>query len=158
MTNRLVMPKLYFEDFLPGAVNQYGPRLVTREDIVAFAAEFDPQPMHLDEAAGAESMLGGLAASGWHSCCLMMRMMADGFLLDSSSMGAGGVDEVKWLKPVRPGDSLSLRTTVIETRASKSRPELGLVTMLMELIDQAGETAMTLQAPLMLGRRNGVPA
>lgn len=151
------MSKLHFEDFEPGQVKHYGPRLVTRENIVAFASEFDPQPMHLDDAAGAESMLGGLAASGWHSCCLMMRMMADGFLLDSSSMGAGGVDEVRWLKPVRPGDRLTLRTTVIETRVSKSRPELGFVTMLMELIDQTGETAMTLQAPLMLGLRNGNP-
>src|SRR5665213_1480445 len=88
------MPKLHWEDFKPGAVAIYGPRLVTREEIVAFAAEFDPQPMHLDEAAGAATMLGGLGASGWHTCCLLMRIIADGFLLYSASMGAPGIDEV----------------------------------------------------------------
>jgi acyl dehydratase len=113
--------KAYWEDFTAGSVTDYGPRLVTREEIIAFAAEFDPQPMHLDEDAARLSMLGGLAASGWHSCCLLMRMMTDGFLLDSSSMGAPGVDEVRWLKPVRPGDRLTLRVQVMETRASKSR-------------------------------------
>src|SRR6202051_4382896 len=97
------MPKLYWEDFRSGAVAVYGPRLVTREEIVAFAAEFDPQPMHLDEAAGSATMLGGLGASGWHSCCLLMRMIADGFILDSSSMGGPGVDEGRWLAPVRAG-------------------------------------------------------
>ncbi len=97
------MSKLHWEDFQPGAVAVYGPRLVTREEIVAFAAEFDPQPMHLDEAAASATMLGGLGASGWHICCLLMRMIADGFMLDSSSMGAPGVDEVRWLKPLRPG-------------------------------------------------------
>ncbi len=97
------MPKLHWEDFQSGAVAVYGPRLVTREEIVAFAAEFDPQPMHLDEAAAANTLLGGLGASGWHSCCLLMRMIADGFLLDSSSMGGPGIEEVNWLKPLRPG-------------------------------------------------------
>ena len=97
------MPKLHWEDFKPGAVATYGPRLVTREEIVAFAAEFDPQPMHLDEAAGAATMLGGLGASGWHICCLLMRMIADGFILDSASMGAPGIEEMRWLKPLRPG-------------------------------------------------------
>ena len=85
------MRKLYFEDFKPGSVSEYGPRPITREEIVAFAAEFDPQPMHLDEDAARATMLGGLAASGWHTCSLVMRMMCDGFLLQSSSMGAGTV-------------------------------------------------------------------
>src|ERR1700686_5054305 len=108
------MPRLYWEDFQPGAVAIYGPRLVTREEIVAFAAEFDPQPMHLDEAAGSATMLGGLAASGWHTCCLMMRMMVDGFLGNSSSMGAPGVDEVRWQSPLRPGTRIRVRTTVLD--------------------------------------------
>ena len=102
------MTKRTFEDFTPGMVIETGPRLVTREEIVAFAAEFDPQPMHLDEDAARASILGGLAASGWHTCCLMMRMACDGFVLDSSSMGAPGVDEVKWLKPLRPGTTRTL--------------------------------------------------
>ena len=86
------MPKHYWEDFQPGAVAVYGPRLVTREEIVAFAAEFDPQPMHLDEAAASVTPLGGLAASGWHICSLLMRVIADGFIVNSTSMGAPGVD------------------------------------------------------------------
>src|SRR5476649_292623 len=121
------MPRMHWEDFESGAVAIYGPRLVTREEIVAFAAEFDPQPMHLDEAAGAASLMGGLGASGWHSCCLLMRMIADGFILDSSSMGGPGIEEVRWLKPLRPGTRVRVRSTVLETRASSSRPEMGLV-------------------------------
>ena len=102
------LSKLYFEDFQPGHTTEYGPRLVTREEIIAFAAQYDPQPMHLDEAAGQKSLLGGLGASGWHSCGIMMRMICDGFMLNSASMGAGGVDEVQWLRPIRPGDRLTL--------------------------------------------------
>ncbi len=147
------MPKTYWEDFAPGSVTEYGPRLVTREEIVAFAAEFDPQPMHLDEEAGRASMLGGLAASGWHSCCLMMRMMADGFMLNSSSMGGPGVDEVRWLSPVRPGDRLTLRVQVLETRASKSRPGMGLVRFAFTLRNQTGAEVMTLGNSIMFGRR-----
>jgi len=147
------MPKLHWEDFQFGAVAVYGPRLVTREEIVAFAAEFDPQPMHLDEAAASATLLGGLGASGWHSCCLLMRMIADGFILDSSSMGGPGVDEVRWLKPLRPGTNIRVRSTVLDTRASNSRPEMGLVKFLFEVIDDAGATLTTLTTTLMFGRR-----
>ena len=148
--------KLSFEDFQPGAINEYGPRLVTREEIVAFAAEFDPQPMHLDEEAGRASMLGGLSASGWHTCCMMMRLAADGFILNSTSMGAPGVDEVRWLAPLRPGRSITLRTTTLETRRSASRPEMGFVKMLFEVIDDAGVTVMALSTSLIMGRREKV--
>ena len=147
------MPKLYFEDFNTGDVAVYGPRLVTREEIVAFAAEFDPQPMHLDEDAASATLLGGLAASGWHACALMMRMIADGFLLDSSSMGAPGVDEVRWLRPLRPGTQVRLRATVLDTRASKSRPEMGLTRIRYDLIDDADTVITTLTSTMMLGRR-----
>ena len=99
--------KLYWEDFTKGSVAEYGPRLVSREEIIAFAAEFDPQPFHLDEDAARASMFGGLAASGWHSCSLLMRIIADGFLVNSSSMGSPGVNEVRWLAPVRPSDRLT---------------------------------------------------
>ena len=150
------MPKFYFEDFVPGSVAQYGPRTVTREEIVGFAAEFDPQPMHLDEAAARASMLGALAASGWHTCALLMRMICDWFILDAASLGAPGVDEVKWLKPVRPGDALTVRRTVLATRISNSRPDMGFVQFLYELINQDGEKVMTLSCPAMLYRR--VPA
>lgn len=147
------MAKRYFEDFAAGMVIEHGPRLVTREEIVAFAAEFDPQPMHLDEEAARNSILGGLAASGWHACCLLMRMACDSFVLDSSSMGAPGVDEVKWLKPLRPGTHITLRITVLGTRTSKNRPEMGLVKALMEVLDDEGGQIMTLTTSMLMGRR-----
>jgi acyl dehydratase len=147
------MPKHYWEDFRLGAVSVSGPRLVTREEIVAFAAEFDPQPMHLDEAAASATMLGGLGASGWHICCLLMRVIADGFILDSSSMGGPGVDEVRWLRPLRPGTRIRVRSTVLDARASASRPDMGLVKFLFEVLDEADATLTTLSTTLMFGRR-----
>ncbi|HEY1474719.1 MAG TPA: MaoC family dehydratase [Pseudolabrys sp.] len=148
------MPKLFWEDFQPDAVAVYGPRLVTREEIVAFAAEFDPQPMHLDEAAAAGTILGGLGASGWHTCCLLMRMIAEGFLNESASMGAPGVDEVRWLKPLRPGTQIRVRTTVLDKRASASRPELGFVKMLYEVLDEQDAVLTTLMSSMMMARRD----
>ena len=145
--------KRHFEDFQPGTVAVYGPRLVTREEIVAFAAEFDPQPMHLDEAAAGATLLGGLAASGWHSCCILMRMIADGFVNQSNSMGAPGVDEVRWLKPLRPGTQVRVRTTILETRPSNSRPELGFVKNRFEMLDEQDAVLMTLVSSLMVRRR-----
>jgi acyl dehydratase len=142
-----------FEDFVTGSVAEFGPRLVTREEIVGFAAEFDPQPMHLDEDAARASMLGGLAASGWHMCGLAFRMVVEGPLRDAAGLGSPGVDEVRWLRPLRPDDRLMLRATVTETRSSRSRPELGFVAFLFELINQSGMTVMTMRMTLMLGRR-----
>jgi acyl dehydratase len=147
------MPKLHWEDFKPGAVAIYGPRLVTREEIVAFAAEFDPQPMHLDEAAGAATMLGGLGASGWHTCCLLMRIIADGFILNSTSMGAPGIDEVRWLKPLRPGTTIRVKATVLETRTSKSRPELGFIKFRYEMLDEQETVLTTMTCSMMMVRR-----
>lgn len=146
-------PTLYWEDFQPGSVAIYGPRLVTREEIIAFAAEFDPQPMHLDEAAASATMLGGLGASGWHGCCLMMRMICDGFVLEAASMGSPGVDEVRWLKPLRPGTQIRLRTTVLDKRASNSRPERGFVQCRYELIDESDGVIMMLVSSMMIRRR-----
>jgi acyl dehydratase len=147
------MPKYHWEDFKPGDVAIYGPRQVTRAEIVAFAAEFDPQPMHLDEAAASATLLGGLAGSGWHSCALMMRMMADGFLLESSSMGSPGVEEVNWLRPLRPDVQVRLRVTTLETRSSKSRPDMGLTRIRYDLIDDADTVITTMTSTMMLGRR-----
>lgn len=149
----IVMPKLHWEDFQPGAVAVYGPRLVTREEIVAFAAEFDPQPMHLDEAAASATLLGGLGASGWHTCCLLMRIIADGFVLDSSSMGSPGIEEVRWLKPLRPGTQIRVRATVLESRPSKSRPDMGLTKFRYEVLDEFGSVLTTMVTTAMLGRR-----
>ena len=147
------MPKLHWEDFKPGAVAIYGPRLVTREEIVAFAAEFDPQPMHLDEAAASATLLGGLGAAGWQICCLLMRMITDGFLLDSTSMGAPGIDEVRWLKPLRPGTQIRVRATVLDTRASNSRPAMGFVKFQYEVLDDQDAVLTTMVSSMMLVRR-----
>ena len=147
------MSKLHWEDFAPGRAFEHGPRRIDRDEMIAFAAEFDPQPMHLDEAAARASMLGGLAASGWYACCILMRMCTDAFVLDSTSMGAPGVDEVRWLAPIRPGDELTLRATVLDTRASKSRPDMGFVRFSFELTNAAGVKVLALTTSLMLGRR-----
>jgi acyl dehydratase len=145
--------QLHWDDFAPGSVADYGPRVITRDEIVAFAAEFDPQPMHLDEAAGAASILGGLAASGWHSCCLLMRMLSDGFISRAHFLGAPGVEEVKWLAPVRPGQALTARATVLETRPSRSREQIGWVTFRFELLDAGDGRLVVMTMNFMLGRR-----
>jgi acyl dehydratase len=146
---------LTFEDFPVGRFGTFGPRHVSREEIVAFAAEFDPQPMHLDEAAAAKTMLGGLAASGWHLCSLMMRMMFDGFIFRTASMGSPGVTEVRWLVPLRPGDEVTLEVDVEEARASRSRPEMGIVTVKSTARNAAGVALCEMTSPLMVGRRTG---
>lgn len=143
----------YYEDFVVGVVTIYGPRIVTREEIIAFASEFDPQPMHLDEEAAKKSMLGGLSASGWHTCAIMMRLICDGMVTSSSSWGAPGVDELKWVKPVRPGDALSVRMTVLEKRESKSRPEMGFVRHRIEMLNQYGEVVLNSSYAGMFGKR-----
>jgi acyl dehydratase len=153
ISNIIPMPRIYFEDFVPGAVTTYGPRTVTREEIIAFASEFDPQPMHLDEEAAKKTMLGGLSASGWHSCAIMMRLLYDGFLVHAASMGAPGIDEMKWLKPVRPGDSLSVRLTVLDKREPKTRPEMGFVQFRCEVLNQQGEVVLEAVYPGMFAKR-----
>jgi acyl dehydratase len=134
-----------FEDFVEGATISFGSKTVTAEEIIEFAGEFDAQPMHLEEDAGKASLLGGLGASGWHTCCMFMRMLCDGFLLDSTSQGSPGIDYAKWKKPVIAGDMLTGRCTVIGTRTSKSRPGLGFVTIRSALLNQRGEEVFELQ-------------
>jgi acyl dehydratase len=145
----------YFEDFELGQELPFGPHTVTRAEIVAFAAEFDPQPMHLDEAAAAETMLGGLAASGWHTCAMFMRMAYDGWVGESASLGSPGIDSAKWLRPVRPGDVLSGRSVVLETRTSKSRPQIGLVRFRHEVENERSEPVLLLtENTMMVTRRS----
>ena len=134
-----------FEDFVEGMSIDLGAKDVTAAEIVEFASEFDPQPMHLDEAAGKASILGGLSASGWHTCSMFMRLFCDAVLLDSTSQGAPGVDHVRWRRPVLAGDRLTGQTTVVASRPSKSRPSLGLVTLRSELLNQRGETVLQLE-------------
>jgi acyl dehydratase len=150
------MTTLTFEDFPPGRFGSFGPHHVSREDILAFAAEYDPQPMHLDEEAAAKSMLKGLSGSGWHLCSLMMRMLCDGFITRTASLGSPGVDEVRWLAPLRPGDELTLEVDVIEARVSKSRPETGIVTFRCTARNAAGAALCEMTSPIIIGRR--VPA
>jgi acyl dehydratase len=144
---------LTFEDFPVGRFGTFGPRHVSREEIIAFAAEYDPQPMHLDEAAAAKTMLGGLAASGWHLCSLMMRMMCDGFISRTASMGSPEVSELRWLAPLRPGDELTLEIDVEEARVSRSRPEMGIVTVKSRARNAAGVVLCEMTSPLLIGRR-----
>jgi acyl dehydratase len=142
-----------FEDFTAGQIIDLGTRDVGAEEIIEFAGEYDPQPMHLDEAAGKASILGGLSASGWHTCAMFMRMLCDAFLLDSTSQGAPGVDRIRWKKPVLAGDRLTGETRIVATRESKSRPTLGLVTMHSELVNQRGESVFELENTNMFLRR-----
>jgi acyl dehydratase len=142
-----------FEDFIEGGSIDLGAKDVTAEEIIEFASEFDPQPMHLDEAAGKASILGGLSASGWHTCAMFMRMLCDAFLLDSTAQGAPGVDRIKWKKPVLAGDRLKGTSTVLARRESKSRPSIGLVTMRSELFNQRGESVFELENTVMFLKR-----
>ena len=147
------MSMRYFEDFEVGQELPLGRYAVTRGEIVAFAAEFDPQPFHLDEAAGADSLLGGLAASGWHTCALFMRILYDGWLRETASMGSPGVDMLKWVRPVRPGDVLSGRSIVLDTRSSNSRADRGFVRLRHEIVNGRGEIVMLAENPIMFSRR-----
>ena len=149
---------LTFEDFPVGRLGTYGPRRVTREEILAFAAEFDPQPMHLDEEAARHTMLRGLSGSGWHLCSLMMRMMFDGFIGRAASLGSPGVNELRWLAPLRPGDDVTLDIEVTEARLSKSRPETGIVTLKGVARNAAGEALCEMISPIIIRRRNSAGA
>lgn len=146
---------LAYEDYLPGRQFPLGPKLVSAEEIIEFAREFDPQPMHLDEEAGRESILGGLAASGWHTCAMLMRMMTDSHLLASHAQGAPGIDFMEWRKPVLAGDTLSGNSTVLEARAMRSRPGLGIVKMRHELKNQNGDLVCVGENSVMLQMRSG---
>ena len=149
---------LSFEDFPPGRLGSYGPRHVTREEMLAFAAEFDPQPMHLDEEAAKRSMLKGLSGSGWHLCSIMMRMMFDGYIGRTASLGSPGVNELKWLAPLRPGDDLTLDVDVVEARLSRSRPETGIVTFKCSVRNAAGQVLAEMTSPIIVKRREAVVA
>ncbi|HEV7915037.1 MAG TPA: MaoC family dehydratase [Albitalea sp.] len=146
-------PLLYWDDFRAGDVREFGSVLVRQEDIVRFACEFDPQPFHVDEAAAGRTMFGGLIASGWHTASMTMRMMCDGYLLHSASLGSPGVESLKWLLPVRPGDTLRVRLTVLESRLLNSKPGIGLIKSRHEVLNQKDEVVMEMQGYGMFGRR-----
>ncbi len=143
----------YFDDFKPGQAFELGSRTITRESILAFAREYDPQPFHTDEETAKGTIYGGLIASGWQTGALLMRLFWDGLLHDCASLGSPGIDELRWVKPVRPGDTLSLRYTVLETTPSRSKPDRGIVRSLCELRNQAGEVVLTMKGLGMFMRR-----
>ena len=145
----------YWEDIKKGEVFELGSRTMDKERMIAFAREFDPQPFHTDEKAAEGSIYGGLIASGWLTGSTLMRLLYDGFLKDSASLGSPGIDELRWLKPVRPGDTLTARLTVIEATASRSRPDRGIVRTRMELMNQGGEAVMTITGVNFISRRPG---
>ncbi len=149
----MATPRWFFDDVKVGQVLQLGSRTITRDEIIAFAREFDPQPFHLDEEAAKASIYGGLLASGWHTAAILMRLLYDAFVKDAASMGSPGVDELRWLKPVRPGDTLTARFTVLETIPSRSKPDRGIVRSLSEMLNQHGETVLTMKGMSLLGRR-----
>lgn len=148
--------KLGFEDFPPGHFGTFGPHHVSREDIIAFAAEFDPQPMHLDEEAAKHSMLHGLAGSGWHLCSVMMRMMCDGFLLRTACLGSPGIDEVKWLSPLRPDDDLTLDVEIVGSRVSASKPDWGLVQIANQVRNADGVPLLSSRFTIIVLRRDAI--
>jgi len=144
----------HFEDIAVGRSAPVGRYLVTREAIISFAEKYDPQPIHLDEAAAKRSIVGGLCASGFHTCAIMMRLLCDNILLRSTSLGSPGLDEVKWLKPLRPGDTLSLVLDTHEARVLSSRPDVGISKLTIELVDAAGSPVMTALTNQLMRLRN----
>lgn len=134
---------LHYEDFPVGEIFEFGDKLVTREEIIEFASEFDPQPFHLDEEAAKTSMLGVLSASGWHSCAMQMRLVVDNFLNRTAALGGAGLDEVRWMKPVKVGDRLHLRRTTLEKHTSKSKPHMGFVKFKLDMFNQREQVMET---------------
>lgn len=140
--------KYYWEDFAPGRTFESATRRLSEKDIVRFAQEWDPQTYHTDAQAARSSPFGGLIASGWQTAAVGMRLMCDTYLLQTSCVGSPGLDELRWLKPVRPGDTLSLRSTVLEATPSGKQPNRGTVLFRWEILNQNGEVALS-----MLGRQ-----
>lgn len=147
----------YFEDFQVGDVFELGTASVTEEEIIAFARQFDPQPFHVDPAQARASVFGGIIASGWHTASLLMRLLVDNFLRETLSLGSPGLDEVRWLQPLRPGDTLRARFTILECRASKSRAEMGILRSRSEVFNQRDELVMTVIGVHLVGRRPATP-
>jgi acyl dehydratase len=143
----------YFEDFHPGQEIELGERTVSEEEILAFAREFDPQPFHVDPEAAGASIYGSVIASGWHTCAMMMRMVVDGLMAGASSMGSPGLDGVRWLRPLRPGDTLRVRYRTREVKASNSKPDRGVVWSTWIATNQHGEEVCTVDGMAMFGRR-----
>jgi acyl dehydratase len=152
MTEKII--KTYWEDMTVGQTRDLGTVTPTAEEIIAFATQFDPQPFHLDEEAAKASVFGALCASGWHTCAMAMRLMVNNFLCEASSLGSPGLENIKWLKPVFPGDTLRLKHTVIESRPMRKRPDVGLVRTKWDMVNQHGEPVLHMEGYGMFRRRH----
>lgn len=144
----------YYEDFDVGDVEEFGSYTVSKEEIIEFAEQFDPQPFHVDEEAAKESHFGGLIASGWHTASLWMRMMVEHHYDESASLGSPGVDDLQWTEPVRPGDTLSVRLEVVDKRPLESYPDRGLISTETEMVNQNGEVVLTMRGKAFYERRD----
>jgi acyl dehydratase len=154
-TFRVPIENRYFEDYVTGSVHEFGPIIVEEKEIIAFARRFDPQILHTDSDAAKDTVFGGLIASGWHTAALMMRLFVDYYLSQVASLGSPGVDELRWLKPVRPDDEISIRVTVLETKRSNSKADRGIVRSFIEAMNQDREIVMSLKAVNFLLCRGG---
>ncbi len=137
---------LHFEDYVPGASAVFGPIPMTEADIIEFARRYDPQPIHVDPVAANAGPFSGLIASGWHTVGVVMRILVENYLAPGAALASPGVDELRWLKPVRPGDMLQVRVTVLEANRSRSKPDRGLVRTSIVAVNQRDETVMTMTA------------
>ncbi|MEI6305611.1 MAG: MaoC family dehydratase [Deltaproteobacteria bacterium] len=147
----------YFEDYVPGSIHEFGSITVDQDEVIAFAKRYDPQDFHADPEAAKQTIFGGLIASGWQTAGLMMRLYADNYLSRVASLSSPGVDELRWKHPVRPGDELSIRVTVVEARRSNSKPDRGIVKSFIEVLNQKNEVVMSMNALHLLLCRNGIP-
>ena len=143
---KVAVENRYLEDYEPGSVHEFGTISVEESDIIAFARRFDPQVFHTVPQAAKQTTYGGLIASGWHTASLMMRLFVDHYLSGIASLGSPGVDELRWKKPVHPGDILSLRVTVMETKRSRSKPDRGVLTSFIQVINQKQNVVMSMKA------------
>ena len=153
MTFATTLENRYFEDYVPGAVHEFGSIVAEETEMIEFARRFDPQSFHTDQEAAKQSVFGGLIASGWYTASLMMRLYVDHYLSHVASLSSPGVDQLRWIKPLRPSDTISIRITISETRRSKSKPDRGIVHSYVETLNQNGEVIMSLKATNLLACR-----
>jgi acyl dehydratase len=147
------MAERYFEDYVPGSTFEFGSTKVSEAEIIEFATKYDPQTFHTDPAAALNGPFGGLIASGWHTASMMMRLLADNYLSTATSLGSPGIDELRWVKPVRPGDVLHVRVTVADARPSKSKPDRGLIRSVIEVLNQDDDVVCSATALNFVQRR-----
>jgi acyl dehydratase len=145
----------WFEDYVAGSVHEFGPIVVDQDEVIAFARKYDPQTMHVDPVRATQGAFGGLIASGWHTAGMMMRVIVDNYLSSVASIASPGIDELRWTAPVRPGDRLTLRITVLEAKLSRSKPDRGMVVSQIEAINQDGASVCSMRAMNLMRVRPG---